>query len=266
MKIALLTTRTPHHIYFARELKYLCSNIMDLGLVLLETKPFPYRKFFLRHILRNWYNPFAWMFFNPYMHIPYKANQQNQFELENFFSTSGLEYESQDGIPYQEVWSVNGNDSRNRLIEYDPDIILIYGTGLVIRDIFDIAKITSINCHGGWLPDYRGSDTNLWAAFKGDFDSMALAWHKVDATFDTGQIFAMDKISWRPDLDVVSLRYYTTLLATKMCSRLLHEIASGEVEARPQPMGSGRLYRFMPFIFKIVADFRMRRFFRRSKN
>ena len=153
-----------------RELNRQCSDFVELGLVLIETKPFPYKKFFFRHIVRNWYNPLQWLLLNPYLNIPYKSNEQRDFELREFFCESGLHYDSDDGIPKVEVRNVNAKYARQQLIEYGPDLILVYGTGLVSPEVFNIASITAINCHGGWLPDYRGSDTNLWAVIRSDFD------------------------------------------------------------------------------------------------
>ncbi len=263
LKVAILTTRTPHHVHFMRELNRQCSDFVELGLVLIETKPFPYKKFFFRHIVRNWYNPLQWLLLNPYLNIPYKSNEQRDFELREFFCESGLHYDSDDGIPKVEVRNVNAKYARQQLIEYGPDLILVYGTGLVSPEVFNIASITAINCHGGWLPDYRGSDTNLWAVIRSDFDKLGLAWHKVDATFDTGPIFMMERVAPRADLDYVSLRYYTTLLATDMCVRLLKKIAKGNVETQVQSENSKdrNLFRFMPYVLKWIADYKLKRHF-----
>lgn len=261
LKVAVLTTKTPHHLYFLRELRRRCSSVMSLDLVVIEARAFPTSRFFWRFLASHWYNPFQGLLLNPYLKIPYKAREQLHYELEHFFADSDYGYDTD--LRVEQVRSVNNARAHRLLLDVAPDIVLVYGTGLVRPHVFNIARIASINCHGGWLPGYRGSDTNLWAAFRGEFDRMALAWHDVDSTFDTGPVYMMERVEPRPDMSVVTLRYYTTLLATDMCARLLRLISEGGIEARPQAKG-GRYYRPMPWLFKPLADWRLRRFARRS--
>ena len=262
MRVAVLTTKTPHHLYFLRELRRRCSDILTLDLVLEEDRPFPYRRLFFRHARRYWYNPVKAISLNPYLHIPYRAGEQDQFEAERFFPDGEYMYDSD--VRVETVRSVNGKRAYTALKEMDPDLVLVYGTGLVKPHIFELPRITAINCHGGFLPDYRGLDTNIWAALKGEYDKMALTWHKLDQTFDTGPVLLMERLEPKPDMSIATLRYYTALLATDMCVRLLTQIAGGGVEATPQPPGQGRYYSFVPWILKPLADRRLRRFARRS--
>ncbi len=259
LKVAVLTTKTPHHLYFLREIRKRLAGIITLDLVLVEERPVPFRKLFLRYLRNHWYNPVKGILLNPYMNIPYKPKEQHAFEMERFFSSA--EYGYDEGILVENVWSVNGKRSTDLLNQVSPDVIMVYGTGLVNSNIFEIAKLTSINFHGGWLPDYRGSDTNLWAALKGDYDKIAVACHKLDKTFDTGPVFMMERLLPVADLSVPTIRYYTTLLVIDMAEKLLRSISNGTVEAVNQP-AKGDFFRFMPWILKPWANRGLRNYAR----
>ena len=257
LKVAVLTTKTPHHLYFLRELRRRCVDVATIELVLVETRRFPYRRFFFRHALRHWFNPIQATILNPYLHIPYRSQEQIRVEMERFFPDGDYDYD--EGVRVEEVKWVNNRRAVNMLKEADPDVALVYGTGLVKPHIFDLPRITTINFHGGFLPDYRGSDTNIWAVLKGDYAKMSVVLHKMDATFDTGPVYMMEPLELQRDTSLATLRFYTALLATDMGVRVLRRIAGGGVEALPQSLGESRTYSFVPWVLKPLADWKLRR-------
>lgn len=260
LRVAVLTTKTPHHLYFLRELRKRCSDIIDLSLVLVEEKPFPYRKLFFRHIRRHWFSPLQWVLLNPYLHIPYRSKEQQSHEMERFFP--GGDYDYDEGVRAEPVWSVNNGRAFDLLKTADPDLAFVYGTGLVKPTVFQLPRIGTFNLHGGFLPDYRGLDTNIWAALRGEYDKMCVALHAMDQTFDTGAVHMMEQIQPEPDLSVATLRYYAALLATDMCVRFLKQIVNGPLEAAPQPPGQGNYYSYVPWLLKPLADRKLRGYVR----
>lgn len=265
LKVAVLTTKTPHHLYFLRQIREKCQDIVSLELVIVEEKPFPYRKLFLRHIQRNWYNPIQWVLFNPYLQRPYLTKEQNAYEMERFFPDGRYGYD--EGVRIEQVWSVNNNKALTLLKENKPDICLVYGTGLVIPEVFGVPCIATVNLHGGFLPFYRGLDTNLWAALRGDYNKLAVALHRMDENFDTGPVLMLERLQSQHDMSLVTLRYYTTLLAIDMCVTMLQQLASGaDIESKLQQPCEGKYYSYVPWLLKPLADWRLRRFARREKH
>jgi len=235
---------------------------MTLDLVILEKRLFPYRRLFSRYARAHWFNPIKATVFNPYLNVPYLVNEQSRYEMERFFPNGDYGYD--EGVRVESVRSVNGARATTLLNEAAPDILLVYGTGIVRPHVYNLPLITSINCHGGFLPYYRGLDTNLWAVLKGEYDRMALSWHAMDESFDTGPVFMMERVEPRPDMSITTLRYYTALLATDMCVRLLKGIANGGMEARDQPADRGQYYSYVPWVLKPLANWKLRRYARRS--
>jgi methionyl-tRNA formyltransferase len=86
----------------------------------------------------------------------------------------------------------------------------------------------------------------------------------MDESFDTGPVFMMERVEPRPDMSITTLRYYTALLATDMCVRLLKGIANGGMEARDQPADRGQYYSYVPWVLKPLANWKLRRYARRS--
>ena len=73
----------------------------------------------------------------------------------------------------------------------------------------------------------------------------------VDKSLDTGPIFMTRSIEPQTDLSLVSLRYHTTILCTKMFIELIREFAHGNPQPKNQDLTATRYYNPMPWILKL---------------
>ena len=101
----------------------------------------------------------------------------------------------------------------------------------------------------------------------GSSGAVAVALHRMDENFDTGPVLMLERLQSQHDMSLVTLRYYTTLLAIDMCVTMLQQLASGvDIESKPQQPCEGKYYSYVPWLLKPLADWRLRRFARREKH
>ncbi|MCW0234930.1 MAG: formyltransferase family protein [Ferrovibrio sp.] len=250
MRIGILTTDTPHHRYFIRELYRLLPAPAHLSFVMFETKPYPWisraKAFFIQKLPNAWIGLLG----NPYLQSKNLARSVLAYERARFF-VDGDDALPPD-LPLITVADVNDADAAAFLDQHPTDILFVYGTGLVKPSVYRRAAVAAINAHGGLLPNYRGLDTNLWAALEGHPEDMAITLHHVAEKFDTGDILAEQRLQPAPDLSLVSLRYHVTVTLVPMTLNLLSRFLAGNVASAPQT-GSGRYYGPMPHLMKIRA-------------
>jgi hypothetical protein len=80
--------------------------------------------------------------------------------------------------------------------ELNPDVVLVFGTGLLRAPVLEAFAGRTINIHLGLSPYYRGAGTNFWPLVNREPEYVGATIHYLDAGIDTGPILAHA----RPDL------------------------------------------------------------------
>ena len=130
--------------------------------------------------------------------------------------------------------------------ELDPDVVLVYGTGLLAHDLVRAFDGRIVNLHLGLSPYYRGSGTNFWPLVNREPEYVGATIHDLDERIDAGPILAhirpaMDAHDGPHDLGNKTIREAAALLA-----EVAHAVARGGVSGTPQ-MTRGRLYQRKDF-------------------
>jgi len=71
-----------------------------------------------------------------------------------------------------------------------PDVVLVFGTGLLKRPILDAFAGRLLNIHLGLSPYYRGAGTNFWPLVNREPEFCGATIHFLDEGVDTGPIIA----------------------------------------------------------------------------
>ena len=169
-----------------------------------------------------------------------------------------------DSIPVRNVYSVNDEAAQTAIADARPDLILVYGTGLVKPETYRLARLDAINAHGGKLPGYRGLDTNLWATLEGHPENMTATLHRIDEELDTGPVYLARPIGAPEDLALHTLRYHTAVICTDMFIELVRIFMKAPPEPRNQDLSQSRYYGPMPWILKRRVDRMLRDLARRT--
>lgn len=246
MRLCVLTTDTPHHRYFLRRIAEELPAEAEIVLTVLEERPYPWRRRALRRFVRSLPNLWDGIALNEYIRSPAIMRAQAAFEDAHFFPDGDRRLP--DVFPTIRIHSIN-ELTAGSFGKAPIDLFLVYGTGKIRRHVFERPSLGTINAHGGLLPDYRGLDTNLWAALEGRPEDMAVTIHQIEDDFDTGPVYLMRRFGQIPGLSIANLRYYATLLCTKLFLDVVQQFLAGTATTTTQ-QARGRYFGPMPALLQ----------------
>jgi len=219
VNVALLTTDTTHHTYFAWKL----AERFPLAAVVLEQR--------VAHPPFETFHPF----------------EADRDAYERDVLLAGFDGGLDTIAPVRAVDTVN--DAGLVLRELEPDVLLVFGTGRLPPEAIAAAPVC-LNLHGGNPEEYRGLDTHLWAIYHRDFDGLVTALHVVEPELDTGDLVDVAPIPLSRGMHLYELRSRNTQVCVGLALRALERLdASGAVTRSPQAR-RGRYYSFMPAVLK----------------
>jgi len=155
-RIALFTSSSFRHKYFISEL----TNLIRPELVVIEKKP-----------------PIS--FFDK--------------EEKYFLKKINSEAINRDELIVVEKGMINSEKVKKAIVEKEIDVILVFGTSILKKEIFDSVD-NCINIHTGLIQSYRGVDSNFWCIFENKPESIGVTIHKVNKGIDTGNILLQSRV------------------------------------------------------------------------
>jgi methionyl-tRNA formyltransferase len=216
MKILILTTKTDHHLYFVNEIK---KKFKDVYLILEKKKiKFSYKtnhKYF---------------------------NQRSIFEKKFFFNNKFVKFSD-----YKSFKDINNVKSLSYIKKINPDIIILFGVGLLKQKFINLFKKKHIvNLHGGDPEKYRGLDSILWSLYHKDKSGLMTTLHYVDQKFDTGKIIFKKKINIDQNTSINSIRVFNTLNCVILFYRFLQYLQKKQRIPKLKQKKIGRYYSAIP--------------------
>jgi len=172
---------------------------------------------------------------------PFKK-KETEFELKNFFSDVPNAFPHCPVLSYE---SVNDKEAINKLRELSPDIGIVFGTSKLKEEVISCFSSALLNVHRGIPEYYRGLDSDLWAIKDKNYDQIGTTLHLVEPELDIGDIAGKETLSLNQDMRIHKIRYYTTLLASKISIEVLREALDGKMNPTPQ-FQKGEYYSHMP--------------------
>ena len=226
--LTLLTTDTPHHRYFAKEM----SDAGRLRRVVLETS----------HATP----PFE-------ASHPFEARRD---EYEREVLLRGEDADFAEFAPVQRAADINESGVVAELRRSAPPVVVVFGTRKLGQEVIVCAGIACLNLHGGDPQQYRGLDSHLWAIYHGDFAGLVTCLHHVDCELDTGDIVDCRPVPIRRDMELHELRAANT----RVCVELVKSALASQRPNRIRQKYKGRYYSFMPGCLKELCVEKFRRY------
>lgn len=220
MRLLILTTETPHHAYFVREIQ----ARRPVTLVMVET--------------RTLTPPFETAH-------PFEA-ERDEYERRLWFD--GADPQLADLAPTETFHSIN-NDGLRRLRNLKPDVVVVFGTGRLSPQVIATCPDGMVNLHGGDPEEYRGLDTHLWAVYHGDFGGLVATLHRVAPDLDDGDIVCRRLVPLQKGMKLFELRRRNTEVCVALTEKALADFDQGAWKSTPQTR-KGRYYSFMPSVLK----------------
>lgn len=145
-----------------------------------------------------------------------------------------LNYARKYNIDYLKHKNINSNDFLQQVKRYNCDLFVSMSFNQIFKkEIINMPKYKTINCHAGKLPFYRGRNVLNWVLIN-DEKEFGITVHFVDEGIDTGDII-LQKTYPISDED-----NYNTLLekAYVECAEILYEVIclfkQGNVQGKKQ--------------------------------
>jgi methionyl-tRNA formyltransferase len=225
LKIVVATTNTLHHTHFVREL----MKSFPLTCVLTESQV----------------NSASFETFHSFESI------RDEYERKVFFQ--GMNTCLEDISVHHTFKTLNEPDALSLLTEISPEILIVFGTGKLSKNVIDICPNGIINLHGGDPEEYRGLDTHLWAIYHNDFNRLITTLHRLNEKLDDGDIILQAPVKLYPGMEIYELRRYNTEICIQLVLSALDIYKrSGHFIARPQRRW-GRYYSHMPAPLKGIC-------------
>ena len=225
MKTIVLTTDTTHHRFYAQEL----AKSFPIDAIVQETNGVK-APFETAH-------PF----------------EQKREEYEKDFLLSGKECSFEDLTEVKSFTNVNNLECVEYLKTRAPDVLLVFGTGILRKDVIETPSVACLNLHGGNPEHYRGLDTHLWSIYHNDFLNITTTLHFVDSKLDTGNIVFMEQLKFEKNAKLLELRAVNTKACVNLSSLALSSLdKTGWLPSRKQ-VTKGRYYSFMPTDIKNIC-------------
>ncbi len=222
MRVVILTTQTPHHVHFVREI----AAAVPVALVMVET--------------RSLTPPFD-------ISHPFES-ERDRYERERWFD--GRDVHLGEVADTEMHPSLNDGDAVARLRQVAPDAVVVFGTGKLSDDVIATCPEGIVNLHGGDPEEYRGLDTHLWAVYHRDWNGLVTTLHRLDSAIDAGDIVTRRPIPLEHGLKLHQLRSRNTETCVAITRTALGEFAGHGRFAAVAQARVGRTYSFMPAVLK----------------
>lgn len=129
------------------------------------------------------------------------------------------EFAQSHGIDYLYPAKINTEEFYNQAINYGCDLFVSMSFNQIFRErLIHLPRLSTINCHAGKLPFYRGRNILNWALIN-DEKEFGITVHFVDEGIDTGDII-LQRVFPISDSD----NYFTLLnVAYEECAKILFD-------------------------------------------
>jgi folate-dependent phosphoribosylglycinamide formyltransferase PurN len=151
-------------------------------------------------------------------------------------------------VPSRSIPPGGCNDAAEiaRMRELAPDVVLVFGTGLLKRPLIDTFPGRILNIHLGLSPYYRGAGTNFWPLVNGEPEYCGATIHVLDIGVDTGPILAHVRPEIASGDGPHDIGNKTIAAAAAMLADAARLHARQPLEGVPQA-GEGRVYKRADF-------------------
>jgi len=128
-------------------------------------------------------------------------------------------------IPDQKVRNINDEQALQKAREFNPDLVLVFGTSLLRKRWFEL-NVPIVNSHLGIIPRYRGWMSWFWAILDENFDSVGISVHYVSKIADGGDLILQDYVDIfkLERIDLPHLLLSLTLLVDKNIGKAIEKI------------------------------------------
>ena len=142
---------------------------------------------------------------------------------------------------------INRIDLYERVAEMKPDVVIVYGTGIIRAPLLNSFEDRLVNLHLGLSPYYRGAGTNFWPLVDGKPECVGATIHLVRAAVDAGPVLHQVRPSAKASDDAHELGTRALMAAVDVLPDAVSNFLRGSIRARPQDLSIGKVFKRSDF-------------------
>ena len=146
------------------------------------------------------------------------------------------------GTKIHYVDDINSEYVEGLFRDYNTDLVVFTGGGMIRENILNNSGAGVINCHMGILPMYRGMDVVEWPLLHNDFNSIGVTLHFMAKGVDTGDILKITKIQLKPKDTIKKLRVRFEPLMAKEMVDVVIKYLQGKMIHQAQKIQDGKQF------------------------
>lgn len=139
--------------------------------------------------------------------------------------------------PHDTIDDINEPRALELLRGLHPDLIVVYGVGILTRKTLDALPCEAYNIHSSVLPYYKNVHSDFWAFCNDDLDKIGITIFKLDPGVDTGNIAlqrAVQQVNPDPHLSLADYKCENLRLIRSLVPEFLSLYFAGKIQLRKQ--------------------------------
>jgi len=153
---------------------------------------------------------------------------------ERHFLKSGLPPAWPSTAAVIEFPSINDPAVAEKVRAWKPDLIVVFGTSLVGKQLLEIPKTAIINVHTGISPYYRGGQCSFWALYNREPEYIGVTIHRITGGIDSGDIIFTHALPLKGDDTHAEIEARLCILGTALAKEAIRSFQKGDVNAVKQ--------------------------------
>jgi methionyl-tRNA formyltransferase len=168
------------------------------------------------------------------------AENRRQGMLSVFGPDNCLEFRHPELLHH--VQGINTPEGVRVVASLEPDVILVYGTGIVGGKVLSLARTIALNMHTGISPYYRGCDCAFWPLHNEELHMLGATVHECVKDVDGGQIFGTTGIRLHADDDIGTVFARCVDAGARLYAQKAQELLQRCLEGAKQDLSLGSEY------------------------
>ena len=233
-KILLITGPDLRHQYYINHMKH----IFDIAGIIIEDSNYPDSP------TNNPEEQLGWDWF---------FTRRREYEVKAYNSSRKLYSQNNPKITVIPNSSLNSKETIKIINSIAPDLIAIFGSSIVGKELIDQYPNGIFNLHVGLSNEYRGSSCNFWPIYDRRVDLLGATIIKINAGIDSGEILAQNTIDLDVKDDEQTLAGKTVKLGVDLMIETIRNWTTKSISPL-LPSGKGKLFLQKHFDKKAILE------------